>query len=114
MGSASDLRFLARSVVKPKPGSREFEKLSLTGFDFRSLKQSIFHKRVLLFDTSSGSKEEEEEGFDFELCSKKLKETLAITLDKCYPFAGPSSVSLLLLLLLPLPVLVAVYGENNL
>jgi hypothetical protein len=89
MGSASDLRFLARSVVKPKPGSREFEKLLLTGFDFRSLKQSIFHKRVLLFDTSSGSKEEEEEdGFDFELCSKKLKETLAITLDKCYPFAG--------------------------
>jgi hypothetical protein len=83
MGSASDLRFLARSVVKPKPGSREFEKLLLTGFDFRSLKQSIFHKRVLLFDTSK-----EEDGFDFELCSKKLKETLAITLDKCYPFAG--------------------------
>lgn len=106
MGSASDLRFLARSVVKPKPRSREFEKLSLTGFDFRSLKQSIFHKRVLLFDTSSGSKEED--GFDFELCSKKLKETLAITLDKCYPFAGPSSV------LLPLHVLVAVYEENNL
>jgi hypothetical protein len=43
-----------------------------------------------LFDTSSASKGEgeEEDGFDFELCSKKLKETLAVTLDKCYPFAG--------------------------